>query len=102
MSLTKKYLKTRPVCKVTFKLSRQEANAAQQVSLMGDFNQWNSESNPMKRLKDGSFSLTVDLPTDNSYHFRYLMDGQHWENDPAADALEPSPLGHAENSVIRL
>jgi hypothetical protein len=54
----------------------------------------------MKKLKDGSFSSTVDLPTDKAYQFRYLLDDQAWENDWNADAYVPSPLSFDDNSVL--
>ena len=52
---------------------------------MGEFNDWNMETCPMKRLKGGSFSLTVALATGNSYRFRYVLDGETWVNEHDAD-----------------
>ena len=37
MAITKKFLKSKPVCKVTFALSETEAKTAEVV---GDFNDW--------------------------------------------------------------
>ena len=62
MSLKKQYLKSRPVCKVTFRLGKEAALEARQVHLVGDFNDWQTDETPMKRLKNGEFSVTVDLP----------------------------------------
>ena len=39
MAITKKFLKSKPVCKVTFALTETEANSAEVV---GDFNDWGS------------------------------------------------------------
>jgi hypothetical protein len=55
----------------------------------------------MKSLKDGSFTLTLNLEKDRAYHFRYLLDNQNWENDWSADAYAPSPLSWEENSVVQ-
>lgn len=102
MSVKKQYLKSKPVCKVTFKLSREEAKAAQTVRLVGDFNNWDTQVQPMKRLKNGAFTATLDLPKDNQYQFRYLLDDKEWENDWAADQYIPSPVSLEDNSVIRV
>ena len=102
MSVKKQYLKSKPVCKVTFKLSKQEAKAAQTVRLLGDFNNWDTQAPPMKRLKNGAFTATLDLPKDSQYQFRYLLDDKEWENDWAADQYVPSPVSLEDNSVIRV
>jgi 1,4-alpha-glucan branching enzyme len=100
MSFKKQYLKTKPVCKVTFKLSKEEAKNAEKVRLVGDFNDWDLSSVPMKKLKNGTFSSTVELQQDTEYQFRYLLDDQEWENDWNADAYATSPVSFDENSVI--
>jgi len=102
MSLMKKSLKTRPVCKVTFCLPSNMVDGARSVHLAGDFNQWSTHSHPMKQKKDGSFSITLDLEQGSEYQFRYVIDQERWENDDQADAYLPSPLNAAvENSIVR-
>lgn len=101
MSIKKQFLKTKPVCKVTFKVSKELANSAAKVNLAGDFNNWNETSDELSILKDGSFSLTVDLETGREYQFRYLLDGAAWVNDEAADAYKSSGFG-SQNSVVIL
>ena len=98
--MKKRYLKTKPVCKVTFDLPVAAIGPANKVSLTGDFNNWDVESTPMKKRKDGSFTVTVDLPRDAEYQFRYLIDDQRWENDREADKYIPTPVGGGDNSVI--
>ncbi|MFT5312106.1 MAG: 1,4-alpha-glucan branching enzyme [Paraglaciecola sp.] len=102
MAFTKQYLKSKPVCKVTFKISKEEARAADTVCLVGDFNDWDTAAVPMKKLKNGSFSATLDLAKDKEYQFRYLLDDKAWENDGQADQYVPSPVSFEENSVIRI
>lgn len=102
MSIKKQYLKSRPVCKVSFRLDSNTAKSAKDVSLVGDFNNWQPMANPMKALKSGAFSLVLDLPTDcTQYQFRYLMDGGRWENDAEADGFLSNGMG-GENSIVRL
>ncbi|MFA3792355.1 isoamylase early set domain-containing protein [Aliiglaciecola sp. SL4] len=100
MSFKKQYLKSKPVCKVTFKLSKEEAKNAETVRLVGDFNDWDIETSPMKKLKNGSFSSTINLPADAEYQFRYLLDDEEWENDWSADAYVTSPISFDDNSVV--
>lgn len=100
MSLKKQFLKSKPVCKVTFKLSEEEAKSADKVRLVGDFNNWDKSAPPMKKLKNGGFTTTVDLETGKEYQFRYLLDDQSWENDWAADAYVPSSESLDDNSVV--
>ena len=52
MSLKKQYLKSKPICKVTFKLKASEANNAGTAKLVGDFNAWDIQAEPMKKLKN--------------------------------------------------
>jgi 1,4-alpha-glucan branching enzyme len=82
MSIKKQVLKTKPVAKVSFKLSKAQAEGAAEVAVLGDFNDWNPEADIMKPLKDGSFSHTVELETGASYQFRYLADKQRWFDEP--------------------
>jgi len=83
--------------KVTFVLSSQ--SDADHIHVTGDFNDWQA-STPMRRQKDGSFRATVELEPGREYQFRYLVDGNSWVNDEAADAYYPNPFG-ADNSVVR-
>lgn len=103
MSLTKKFLKSKPVCKVTFKLDAETANGAKKVFLAGDFNDWKTTKKAeMKKLKNGSFSSTVDLETGKEHAFRYVVDGKVWVNDAQADKFVPNGIGAEENSVVVL
>lgn len=99
--LKKQYLADHETCKVTFTIDHGAAEAAEVVSLVGDFNDWNEEANPMKRRKSGGFSTTVKLPCGDSYQFRYVIDGTIWENDAEADDYVPSPFG-SDNSVVEV
>jgi 1,4-alpha-glucan branching enzyme len=92
--------KTQRTCKVTFHLPHEAVKDAQSVCVAGDFNNWNIHANPLKRCKDGSFSLTIELVRDREYQFRYLIDDMYWENDWAADKYVPSTFGDCDNSVV--
>jgi 1,4-alpha-glucan branching enzyme len=98
--MKKQYLKTKPVCKVTFRLQKEMAKSAKTVNIVGDFNNWDIYATPMKKSKNGSFTVTLDLGLDTEYQFRYLIDETKWENDWNADKYVPTPYGNAENSVV--
>jgi 1,4-alpha-glucan branching enzyme len=102
MSIKKQYLKSKPVCKVNFKVESEKANGATKMSVVGDFNQWNEGAHELKALKDGTFTITIDLETGREYQFRYLADGHIWLNEAEADTFVPSGFGDAQNAVIRL
>lgn len=102
MSIKKQYLKSKPLCKVTFSLPKEAVTIAKKVTLVGDFNDWNIKAAPMKKLKDGSFKVTYDLGVGQEYQFRYLIDGKTWENDWSADKYVSSGLSSDDNSVVVL
>lgn len=102
MSLKKQFLKSKPVCKVTFRLPAEAAETAETVVLVGDFNEWNPENGyEMKQLKNGSFKTTINLETGKEYQFRYLIDNNTWENDWEADKYVANEYGE-DNSVVVL
>jgi hypothetical protein len=97
--IAKRYLKSRPVCKVTFRLPVETVPAAESVVVVGDFNDWNKEATPMTRQKNGDFAVVVELPAGSEYRFRYCIDRELWVNDPHADHYEPNSFG-GEDSVV--
>ena len=95
--LKKSYSKTGRKCRVTFKLPVDVV--AETAVVCGDFNEWDVNANPMKKLKDGSFSLSISVPAGQTYRFRYLLDGERWENDWEPDGYEPNEHGE-DNSLL--
>jgi len=101
MSLKKQYLKSKPVCKVTFSVEEEAASGAGKIELLGDFNDWNEkEAILLKKFKNGSFKVTIDLPIGKDYQFKYLVDGTKWENDWEADSYVASGVSAEDNSVV--
>lgn len=100
MSLKKKFLKSKPICKVTFNLPAKAAPKAKEVTLVGDFNEWSETRNKMTRLKSGAFKIELPLASEKEYQFRYLIDGELWENDWEADQYLPTPIAGVDNSVV--
>lgn len=100
MSMTKKYIKNKGLCKVTFQIPRKATKGAKSIAIVGDFNNWSIADHPMKRLKNGNFTVTIDLKSNREYEFRYLMDEKIWENEWEADKYVRSEYGNCENSVV--
>ena len=98
MSIKKQFLKSKPVCKVTFTVSAEEAK---NVAVVGSFNEWNAKATPLKKLKNGSFKGTVDLESGSSYEFRYLVDGTY-VNEQEADSFAWNDYAGTENCVLSL
>lgn len=102
MSLKKQVLKSRPVCKVTFRVSKEAADGAKTIYVVGDFNHWDETASPLKRLKSGEFTTMLELDTTrDEYQFRYLYDGENWENEWEADGYADNGNG-GENSVVKV
>lgn len=95
--ITKKYTQDNKKCRVTFKLP--VGVGSEKVQLYGEFNDWVGQD--MKKQKTGHFSLSITLLSGRKYQFRYLIDGDHWENDTQADAYVPNPYG-SEDSVLNI
>jgi 1,4-alpha-glucan branching enzyme len=99
MSLKKHFDEKNPVCKVTFMLDKNAASSANRVNLAGDFNNWDIKNIPMKKIKGGEFSASVDLKKGREYEFKYLIDGKKWVNEPAADK-QVANVFQSDNSVV--
>jgi 1,4-alpha-glucan branching enzyme len=98
--IEKAYFRSRSGCRVTFRLPRIAAPDAEAVSIVGEFNGWDIHASPMKKLKNGDFTITLDLQPGREYQFRYLIDDSVWENDWNADRYVRSPYGDSDNSVV--
>jgi 1,4-alpha-glucan branching enzyme len=99
MSLKKQILKSKPVCKVTFRFPKGLADDAETVALVGSFNNWDPAACQMTPVKAGGFTIQLDLGKDKSFEFRYVVDGKDWYNDPEADSYVPNGFGE-ENGIV--
>ena len=97
MSLKKNYLKSKPVCKVTFNFPKDYYPQAKSVELAGTFTDW--QPLKMRKVKEG-FTRTIDLPVASDQEFRYRINGEIWENDHEADRYVATGVDLSENSVV--
>ncbi len=102
MTIEKKFLKNGNRCKVIFRISSQDAEHAETASVVGDFNGWDSAAGAMNKLKNGSFSLSISIPSGTTYQFRYLLDQDTWISDADADGYAYCDFGQCSNSVLDL
>ncbi len=91
--------RTKGKARVTFTVDPRVG--ARDAAVCGEWNEWSADADIMRRDAQGGFSVTVDLDAGRAYRFRYLLDGQRWDNDWAADAYEPNDFG-GDDSVVDL
>ena len=96
MSIKKQFIKTKPVCKVTFSV---EAKEAIQASVIGDFNNWNPEEGTLNKLKNGTLKGVFSIGKDASYEFKYIIDGA-FVNETESDAFLWNEFSGNENGVL--
>jgi 1,4-alpha-glucan branching enzyme len=92
--------KVETTTKVTFTLPKQAVQTAKNVAVVGEFNNWDILNGvALKKQKDGSFSTTLELEGGKEYQYRFLINGEVWENAWDAPKYVPTPFG-TYNSVV--
>jgi 1,4-alpha-glucan branching enzyme len=98
--IKKRYLIGRNACAVNFRLAGAEVPEAKHVALVGDFNDWNAYSHPMRKKKNGDYGRCLRLEAGRHYQFRYIVDGIPVENDTNTDRFANGPYTVSVNSVV--
>jgi hypothetical protein len=76
------------------------APRAATVSLVGDFNDWDTARTPMRALRADGTVWTVVVPlSPGRYRYAFLLNGAQWLADPAAPAARDDEFG-APSSVV--
>ena len=73
------------------------APQAESVSLVGDFNGWNSAAHRMKQMPDGAWLLTVELKHGH-HRYAFLVDGV-LTLDPRAQGITRNDHGERVSLV---
>ena len=81
--------------KVRFSL---RAPNAKEVSLVGDFNDWDAGANSMKPDKDGLWKVSLIFPS-GRYEFKFLVDGK-WREGSKEEQTVPNCFGTLNNVLI--
>ncbi len=72
---------------------------ASTVQIGGEFNDWQPERNPMKKLgNEGIWQLTLRL-SPGTYRYRLFVDGQ-WQQDPYNKLSELNPYGGLNSVAV--
>lgn len=93
--ITKQAARVKDKVDVTFVLPREEP--VQNVCICGDWDAW--QPNHIMQQINGDWKYTLELERGREYQFRYLVNGEQWQNDPNADNYVPNPFG-SENFVV--
>jgi hypothetical protein len=70
---------------------------AETVALTGEFNGWSRTATFLERGGDGTWRATVALAP-GRYQYKYLLDGERWENDPQAETIS-NPYGSVDSVI---
>jgi 1,4-alpha-glucan branching enzyme len=76
-----------------------EAPAANEVSVVADFNSWDPKTHPMKKDQNGVWKKTLML-LPARYEYKFIVDGQ-WQNDPKNASMCLNRFG-TQNNVIKV
>jgi 1,4-alpha-glucan branching enzyme len=82
--------------RISFKFN---AIYAKKVFLVGDFNDWNISSHPMRPMGNGNWQKQVLLAT-GRYEYKFLVDGT-WMLDPENDQTCKNAYG-SNNSILSI
>lgn len=74
--------------KVNFSLF---APHAENVSIAGDFDNWDATCHPMKKDKKGAWKVSLNL-FPGTYQYRFFVDGE-WQTDPGCTDCVENPFG---------
>jgi len=86
-----------PTVDVVFSLPAE--TRAERVTLCGEFNDWSVEATSLTKGIEGAWSVTVAL-VPGTYRYKYLLDGETWENGPDADQFEENAYGTLDSVIV--
>jgi hypothetical protein len=86
---------TPPVQTVQFVL---RAPRASSVTLVGDFNDWDTASSPMQKAAGDLWTITIPL-TAGRYTYTFIVDGKRWVADPSAPRAPADEFGQPSSVV---
>jgi hypothetical protein len=76
------------------------AHGARKVSLVGDFNDWNPHSTPLRTTgSGGGWTVTVPLPP-GRYTYAFVVDGVTWTPDPVAPPAPGEDFGQPNSLLL--
>jgi 1,4-alpha-glucan branching enzyme len=74
-----------------FRLSGALVPDANRVCVVGDLNKWETNANPMQKLKSSNSAIAFNLESKRKYQFCYLIDKVKLINNQDADKYVKNP-----------
>ncbi|MGH9966740.1 MAG: S8 family serine peptidase [Pyrinomonadaceae bacterium] len=74
---------------------------AKSVSLVGDFNSWDTALTPLRKHESGLWLAEVEAPKAGNYQYKFIVDGSRWLEDPSNGMKVPDNYGGL-NSVLAI
>jgi len=66
---------------------------AASVNLVGDFNEWNRSSVPLKRTSNGIWTTSIQIRLGQRVRYKLLIDNERWIEDPTHGMKEEDGFG---------
>lgn len=74
-------------------------SGAERAWVVGEFNDWSTDSHPLQRAADGSLETVIALAP-GAYRYRFYLGEGRWENAWDADAYAANEFGGADSVVV--
>ena len=98
-ALTRAHVKTLAPAPVAVRFVLRGAPTAAHVTLVGDFNGWNTTATPLGRTPSGTvWTVDVRVPP-GRYDYAFVVDGHQWIPDPTAP-LTPDAFGNPTSVLV--
>lgn len=72
---------------------------AKSVSLAGEFNDWDGNRTGLQKDEHGMWRVAIEAPPPGLYHYKYVVNGEWWLEDPNNGMKAPDDHGGL-NSVL--
>jgi serine protease AprX len=70
------------------------------VAIAGSFNDWDMHTLRLQESHDGWWSVWLPKPQPGTYHYKYVIDGAVWLEDPANKQKEPDGVGGWNSMLV--
>ncbi len=75
-------------------------DAAESVSVAGDFNGWSPLATPLERNGSGLWSTQIVVPHSGRFEYKFIVNGNRWIEDPSNGMKAPDQFGGLNSVVV--
>ncbi len=75
-------------------------DAAESVSVAGDFNGWSPLATPLERNGSGLWSTHIVVPHSGRFEYKFIVNGNRWIEDPSNGMKAPDQFGGLNSVVV--